>query len=98
VSNGVSIHLTKFATHKIDGSVDYEDWGMRVVDNEDQTYSTDFGREDLFSKSPAELVEAAAGIDSRAADMIAFARENNEGISIGGDYFTWADLSVVPKV
>jgi hypothetical protein len=96
MSNQVSIYLTKFVTLDLEGnetgSPDDVTYGIRVTDDYDCTYSNLFEKEDVVGKSPKEIVDMARDIDERAGEMITFAENEKDGLSIGDKYYSWGEI------
>lgn len=100
MSSNVDIYVTRFETIDNEGQTTSTSYGLRVVDDFEQTYSSHFEKSDIIGKTPAELVEIARDSDDRAASMIQFAEDELDGVHINGDFWAWDELkpqSSTPK-
>jgi hypothetical protein len=92
MGNRVDIFPTKFVELNIEGKEGAASYGLRVCDDNGGTYSNAFVREDIVGKTPLEIVELARGIDEISRDLIDFAEQEKDGISIAGDFYPWTAL------
>lgn len=98
MSNRVTITPTEFVSCKLDGTVEYRSWGLRVADDYSQTYCNTYERDEIIGKSPAEIVTLARQIDDAAEAMISFAEEEDKLIDIGSDTYSFDELFPSPKI
>ena len=94
MSNPVNITITKFVDLDDSGKEIGADYGLRISDNEDQTYTNGLKIEQVIGVLPMDIVELARGINDRAADMIVFAEDCNDGIYISDKFHAWADIKL----
>lgn len=92
MANRVMIHVTKFVDLDSEGKEGSVSYGLRVADDYEATYSNLLKKEQIVGASPREILGLAIEIDVRSHAMIEHAQEHHEGITIGGDYYTWAEI------
>lgn len=93
MGNRVTIYPTKFVDIDLDGNEGNVTFGLRVADDHGNSYSNLFDEDQIVGRTPKEIVELARSIDDAARNMIEFAEEMKDGISIGHDDYTWDDIN-----
>lgn len=93
MGNRVGIYPTKFVDIDLDGTERHATYGLRVADDHGNAYSNTFERDQIVGRTPKEIVDLARTIDDAARDMIEFAEEAKDGISIGDDDYTWEQIN-----
>jgi hypothetical protein len=93
MSNMAFIHITQFNYLDLKGNIIDTTHGFRVVDDYDSSYSDFVAIEELKDRTAAEIFALAVQYsDDSGSNIINSARENNDGIFIADELFSWEQL------
>jgi len=68
-------------------------YALRVYDNEDHFYDDDGYDLDSFKdKTPRDIIQLVHNVNAVGRDIVEFAKENSEGITVCDKFYTWEEL------
>ena len=90
MSNPLTIEPTEFVNVR---NRQEKTFGVRVYDNYDQSYDNTW---DLIPDDDMEILEKViANNNEQMQAMLDYVKENECGISIGGEWYDWDEIKVV---
>lgn len=87
--------------YKIDGTLEYDNWGIEISDDNAYAQTCIFSKDEILGVDPSVLLDIAENrTNGIAAKIIRRARREDSGVIIGRQWFEFADLEAAagPKI